>query len=45
MSIDFVLLASRAAIAFALCLGGCTYVAEQPEVNPAKFAPPSSDRP
>ncbi len=46
MSIDSVLpRASRAAIALTLCLTGCSYVAEQPEVRPAKFAPASSDRP
>jgi outer membrane protein TolC len=34
-----------AASAIALCLTGCTYMAEQPEVNPARYAPPASDRP
>jgi len=33
-----------AAIGLALCAGGCTYFAEQPEVYPDKFAPADSDR-
>ena len=33
-----------AALGLALCAGGCTYFAEQPEVYPDKFAPPESDR-
>jgi len=32
-----------AALGLALCAGGCTYFAEQPEVYPDKFAPPASD--
>src|SRR5271166_612394 len=33
-----------AALGLAVCAGGCTYFAEQPEVYPDKFAPPESDR-
>jgi outer membrane protein TolC len=38
-------LARRAAIAFVLCLGGCAYVAEQPEISPSRYAPAQNDRP
>ena len=33
-----------AALGLAVCAGGCTYFAEQPEVYPDKFAPPEADR-
>src|ERR1700675_2813624 len=33
-----------AAFGLAVCAGGCTYFAEQPEVYPDKFAPQESDR-
>ncbi len=33
-----------AALGLALCAGGCTYFAEQPEVYPDKFSPQESDR-
>jgi outer membrane protein len=33
-----------AALGLALCAGGCTYFAEQPEVYPEKFSPAESDR-
>lgn len=32
------------ALGLALCANGCTYFAQQPEVYPDKFAPPSADR-
>ncbi len=34
-----------AAFGLAVCAGGCTYFAEQPEVYPDKFSPQESDRP
>ena len=33
-----------AALGLALCAGGCSYFAEQPEVYPERFAPPAVDR-
>jgi outer membrane protein len=33
-----------AALGLAVCVGGCTYFAEQPEVYPDKFSPDESDR-
>jgi outer membrane protein len=33
-----------AALGLAVCAGGCTYFAEQPEVYPDKFSPDESDR-
>ncbi len=33
-----------AALGLAVCAGGCTYFAEQPEVYPDKFSPQESDR-
>ena len=33
-----------AALGLAVCAGGCSYFAEQPEVYPEKFAPPEVDR-
>jgi outer membrane protein len=33
-----------AALGLAVCAGGCTYFAEQPEVYPDKFSPADSDR-
>jgi outer membrane protein len=33
-----------ATLGLAVCAGGCTYFAEQPEVYPDKFAPAESDR-
>ena len=33
-----------AALGFAVCAGGCTYFAEQPEIYSEKFSPPQSDR-
>jgi outer membrane protein len=33
-----------AALGLAVCAGGCSYFAEQPEVYPDKFAPQESDR-
>ncbi len=33
-----------AALGLAICAGGCSYFAEQPEVYPEKFAPPEADR-
>jgi len=49
MKFDFEMRCARrelivAALGLALCAGGCSYFAEQPEVYPDKFAPAESDR-
>src|SRR3984957_1807604 len=49
MKFDFEMRCARrelivAALGLALCAGGCSYFAEQPEVYPDKFEPAESDR-
>lgn len=49
MKMDFAMRRARwkiilVALGLAVCAGGCTYFAEQPEVYPDKFAPPEIDR-